>query len=62
MNKNQRMLQSVMVHVKNKLLTRDRMDFGKTMEHEMNIIFDFIANSCKDEIIQCTKKGNTNES
>ncbi len=55
MNKNQRTLQSVMLHVKNKLLTRDGMDFGKTMEHEMNIIFDFMANSCKYEIIQCTK-------
>ncbi len=53
--KNKSRQQSVMVYVKNKSSTRDRMDFEKKTGHKMNIVFDFMGNTCKYVMIKDTK-------
>ncbi len=47
--------QRVMAYLKNKSLTKDRIDFGKTLEHEMNVFLEFIGNTCVYVIIKYTK-------
>ncbi len=42
-------------HVQNKSSTGDRMDFEKKMGQEMNMILDFMGNTCKHNIIKCTE-------
>ncbi len=55
MNKNQRKQQSVMVYFKSKSPTRDRINFEKKIEHEMNMILDFMESTCTYVIIKYTK-------
>ncbi len=55
MKKNQSKRRSVITHVKKKSATTDTMDFEKKSGHELNIIFDFMTNTCKSIIRKCTK-------
>ncbi len=45
MTNNQSTQLSVMVHVKNKSSTRDRIDFEKKMKHDIDVIFDLEGNT-----------------
>ncbi len=44
-----------MVHIKNKSTSRNHMDFGKKMEHQVYVIADFMKNSCTYAIIKHKK-------